>query len=234
MDIPLAKFNVSTRPKTLLNFQQIFMINKVLGVGGMGKVFKVTYKPTATPYALKVLKMMDQQTEREVKILALLSKDRRVKNDIVHYVDYFLYQQRPCILMEYIDGDNAAIYFSRHPVTLRQIKQFAVWLCDIVMRLHDINIVHHDIKPDNVIVITTSASAKGVFVDPSAAAKGVFVDPSAAAKGVFVPQQYKLIDFGFSCRYTNRISNDPLACYSNTSGTSVDQPPELHTKPNQH
>lgn len=146
-----AKFNFNTKPKTLLNFNQVFKLDKVLGAGGFGKIYKVIDKISITPYALKILHQNNNQSH-EIEMLILLSKDPVFNKDISIYVDSFLVQKKFGVLMEYIDGVDITKYYQQHKLIISQFVNFATWLLKIVMQLHNYNIVHRDIKPANIMI----------------------------------------------------------------------------------
>lgn len=146
-----AKFTSST-PKKILNFNQVFKITQFLGRGSYGEVVKVIDVLNNKPYALKMLKVYDQTTFKEIDMLIRLSKNKTISPHISKYYDHFVYQNKLCLLMEFIDGPNADDYFKRHAFGLKKYLQFSLWLTNIVSQLHQLGYVHRDIKPSNIIV----------------------------------------------------------------------------------
>lgn len=151
-----TKFNTGTVPKTILNFNQVFTMGKFLGEGSFSQTYQVIDKKSSKVYALKILKTMDDDTIKEIQMLIALSKNASVNKDIVKYYDHFLHGDKFCILMEYIDGQQADHYFQRTRFTFSTFLKFSIWLCDTIARLHAINIVHRDIKPANILVTKNS------------------------------------------------------------------------------
>ncbi|HSW76462.1 MAG TPA: protein kinase [Candidatus Saccharimonadales bacterium] len=147
-----VKFNHQTKPKTILNFNQIFTISHFLGSGGYSQIFKIVDKKSKTPYALKVLKNIDQQTMNEVNILIELEKHPSIYNQVVHYHDHFVYQGKYCILMQYLEGQDAYVFYNNKSFDYQSFMTFSLWLFNIIDLLHHINIIHRDIKPNNIMV----------------------------------------------------------------------------------
>ena len=190
-------FDKRTEPKRILNFNEIFKIDRVLGKGGFGEVIKVTDKVSRKSYAIKKLKQVDGSTYSEINMLITLSNYKSLRNHIVKYYDRFMYNTDFCILMEYIPGIDASKYFQTYPFGLVNFIDFGIWLTNILNELHKLGFVHRDIKPANIMVSTTSSGLK----------------------------TYKLIDFGLSCRTS--IINDPLKCSVSFAGTYPYMSPEL-------
>ncbi len=142
------KFN---NHKQILNFNQVFKVSQKIGEGSFGSVFKITDNLSGKNYALKIIKKVDEVTIKEVNMLAYTSQLSSINKDIVHYYDYFYYFNYFCILMEYVEGITIFKYFSiKRP--LNQWIKFAKWLLLTVNKLHQLNIIHRDIKPDNIII----------------------------------------------------------------------------------
>jgi len=150
-----AKFDTSS-PKKILNFNQVFTIVKIVGQGGFGQVYKIVDKQSHQPYALKMLKVFDKNTLKEIEMLKVLSKNKTLNKDIVKYYNHFMYHGQLCILMEFIDGQEADDFFQTHSFGLKDFIAFAIWLTNIVNKLHALNYIHRDIKPGNILVTQTS------------------------------------------------------------------------------
>ena len=56
------------------------------------------------------------------------------------------------VLEEYIDGENLFKKYSNSQPTQNEIKKILLSICDSMELLHRFNIVHRDIKPNNVMV----------------------------------------------------------------------------------
>lgn len=138
----------------ILNFDQVFIVLKTLGSGTFGKVVQLKSKLTGKLYALKILKEYDEAAEKEVGMLKWLTKQPSVKKEIVNYVDFFIYRNHFCILMEFIDGIEINDYFNNQR-TLRDWIQFGIWLLTTINHLHQLNVMHHDIKTDNILKTKT-------------------------------------------------------------------------------
>ena len=145
------KFDHSN-PKKILNFNQVYRIIKYLGKGGQGEVVKILDLNDNTYYALKMLNQFDHTIFKEIEMLKTLSNNKIISENISKYYDHFMYHNKLCILMEYIDGTNADIFFKLNSFGLKDYIHFSLWLTDTIKQLHQLNYVHRDIKPGNIMV----------------------------------------------------------------------------------
>ena len=186
-----VKFS-NDKPKRILNFNDIFIIKKIVGEEGFGKVYEVIDKISGKKYALKLLYKFDKDAYAETILLLNLSKINTLKNKVVKYYDSFMYKNKFAILMEYIEGMNALKFFRTQPFGLGDFVTFALWLTNVVNELHKYGYVHRDIKPENIMVTNN---------------------------------QFKLIDFGLACRFTN--INMAIKCTTAVGGSYPYIPPEI-------
>lgn len=145
----MAKFRTINGKRTITNYNQVFKNITVLGEGGNGVVWKVQDTRSGKYYALKQIDDYDDDTIREINVLRTLSD--AFGDSVVKYYDYFFYQNKLSILMEFIQGFTVNEFF-RRGFTLDNFIDFAIWLTDIVAKLHAKNYVHRDIKPDNILI----------------------------------------------------------------------------------
>lgn len=132
-------------------------IEGLLGVGGMGAVYKARQPALDRIVALKVLPAVTsdgtldrtaaERFRREARALARLSHPNIV---VVHE-----YGEVPgwwYFLMEYVDGVNLRQLQSGGRLGAREALQLIPQICDALQYAHDEGVVHRDIKPENVLV----------------------------------------------------------------------------------
>ena len=140
-----------------------YRIARLLGVGGMGRVYKGVQPQIGSRVAVKVLSR--ECTDRKDLVERFFSEARAVNlirhESIVNVLDLaMLPDGRPYIVMEYLDGSPLSDLITRlGPMPLGGMARLAVEVLDALGAAHAKGIVHRDLKPDNVFV-TPAGRAK--------------------------------------------------------------------------
>jgi serine/threonine protein kinase len=155
---PLAEAAPGTRvapePAQLAaQFPQLEII-ELLGIGGMGMVYKARQPRLDRIVALKILPVESQQHPsfaerfgREAKALAKLNHP-----GIVDVYDFGQTSQYYYFVMEYVDGMNLRHLLHNQPLEPRQALELVVQICTALQYAHDEGVVHRDIKPENILL----------------------------------------------------------------------------------
>lgn len=181
--------------KDNIKFEDLFekIENGLIGKGGFSEVFKVRYKQDYSIYALKILnysvkdsivQKQIQDFENEVSFLKRLSHD-----SIVRYIDDFVIDNKPAILMELVEGKSLDQLLSEDNYfntvdTIEVAKQISgalmtchylqipekIGLMSDTQIFREYAIIHNDIHTKNIIQVKNERGET----------------------------QYKLIDFGLS------------------------------------
>lgn len=123
--------------------------------GGQGVIFQALQKSTNRKVAVKVLldgAMADEKTlerfRREIDIVAGLRHP--------HIVAAFdcgeTSEGHPYFVMDFVYGQRLNDYVRAHSLSLRQILDLFVDICDGVNYAHQRGIIHRDLKPANIII----------------------------------------------------------------------------------
>ncbi|MEJ7593386.1 MAG: serine/threonine-protein kinase [Planctomycetaceae bacterium] len=158
-------------------------IRQLLGVGGMGAVFRVRQKELDRVAALKVLPGEMATTPgfaerflREARLLASLSHP--------HIVTVYEFGQRDGIyflLMEFVDGVTLRQALRAEPIKKLGSKETLAivgQLCDALQFAHDEGVVHRDIKPENIL-IDKRGSSQNRRLRPRETARAIAYDADA-------------------------------------------------------
>ncbi|HVH40934.1 MAG TPA: protein kinase, partial [Labilithrix sp.] len=129
-----------------------FVIERLVGSGGMGEVFRAKDSLTGGLVAVKVLHgsiaRAPQRFDREVQLLANMSHPCIVKY-IAHGVTN---DGQPYLAMEWLEGQDLAQRLGVQGLTVRETLSLCMRVGEALAALHEKGIVHRDIKPSNVFL----------------------------------------------------------------------------------
>lgn len=138
--------------KTILNNR--YEIIRPVGSGGMAEVFLAHDNLLDRNVAVKMLrdqfladKELLEQFRREAKSAA-----RLIHPYIINIYDVVSEGDIQYIIMEYVDGVTLKEYLKEHKLPLNAVLEIAVRLADALQHAHSCNIIHCDIKPQNILI----------------------------------------------------------------------------------
>ncbi len=126
-----------------------------IGKGGMGDIYKAVQEPLNRTVALKVLSPQlcraDEFTKRfeiEAKAISLLQHQ-----NIVNIYEYGEDQGLKFFAMQFVDGTDLGRYIAENKMLpVSQIIDYAKQICRGLRYAHSCNVIHRDIKPQNVLI----------------------------------------------------------------------------------
>ncbi|HEX4453682.1 MAG TPA: serine/threonine-protein kinase [Kofleriaceae bacterium] len=140
-----------------------YRVARLLGVGGMGRVYKGVHPQIGSRVAIKVLSR--ECSDRRDLVERFFAEAKAVNvirhENIVNVLDLAtLPDGRPYIVMEYLDGAPlAAAIDAGVPLPIGGVARLASEVLDALGAAHGKGIIHRDLKPDNIFV-TPSGRAK--------------------------------------------------------------------------
>mgnify|MGYP003876762473 CR=1 FL=1 len=147
-------------PLTALSGQ--YQIEQQLGKGGYGAVYKVQHVDTRQIYALKVLKPEIFTSKGRDSILLRFLREIRVTTSLAqlnpHIVNIFEAGEDPDLgpyyLMEYLQGQTLAALSRATPeFTWPELVHLFKQLCSALQAAHEQQVVHRDLKPNNIFIV---------------------------------------------------------------------------------
>jgi serine/threonine protein kinase len=134
-----------------------FRLDRMIGRGGMGSVWKAHHMGLDVPCAVKFiegelakLQEAQQRFEREAKAAAQLRSPH-----VVQIYDYGVWQGTPYIAMELLDGQDLGKYLQAHGGKLHaaEVNRIMQQVCKALTKAHAAGVVHRDLKPDNIFLV---------------------------------------------------------------------------------
>ncbi|BBM85925.1 protein kinase domain-containing protein [Candidatus Uabimicrobium amorphum] len=127
-----------------------YQIIRKLGQGGMAIVYLARDTKINRYVAIKM--MNDEQTSherfvREAKYSASLHHP-----NIVKIYDFFVVQNIPCIVMEYVEGHTLKEYLNTHSLSVQQKVKIFDQILHAIHYAHQCKIIHRDLKPSNIMI----------------------------------------------------------------------------------
>ena len=134
-----------------------YEIQEVIGVGGMAAVYKAYDNIDDRTVAVKILKdeyLANEEFRRrfknESKAIAVLSHPNIVKVFNVSYGDRLQY-----IVMEHVEGITLKEYIEQQgKLGIKETVHFTMQILRALQHAHDKGIVHRDIKPQNIMLLS--------------------------------------------------------------------------------
>ncbi len=146
-----------------------YRIERLVGEGGFGQVWRASRDADGTPVAIKVLHLElirsnDALTRFDRELQAIERLDHR--NVVRAYDHGALADGRPFLVLEFIDGPSLReVLHDRGALPPAEMLAILEPLCDALACAHERGIVHRDVKASNVILSHDARGARPVMLD---------------------------------------------------------------------
>jgi len=129
-------------------------IIELIGVGGMGAVYKARQSGLDRLVALKIL---PEEFGHDVKFALRFTREARTlaklsHPNIVSVFEFGNVEDTYYFLMEFVDGSTLRDVVSAGQLAPEHALGIVPHLCDALQYAHDKGIVHRDIKPENILI----------------------------------------------------------------------------------
>ena len=134
-----------------------YRFDSVLGEGGMGIVYKATHTALGKPLAVKVLR---PEVSKNEQIVARFKQEAQSASAIgnQHIIDVSDFGTMPdgstYFVMEFLTGQSLTEALEEQKFATERTLRVGKQLCSALGAAHDIGVVHRDLKPDNVQLVT--------------------------------------------------------------------------------
>src|SRR5664279_1677938 len=164
-----------------------FELREKIGEGGFGAIYRAEQVGLQRQAVVKILRARfaaDETTQRR------FLREARLASALDHpYAAHvYAFGAEPdgvlWIAMELVRGTPLSEMLRKGPMPLRAFVPFFERLCEVVQTAHEHGIVHRDIKPQNVMVITRAGALMPKLLDLGIAtdAAAAIVTPRSASR----------------------------------------------------
>ena len=134
-----------------------YVLDSVIGTGAIGIVFKASHRDLGRTVAIKVL---NPRYRDDPDLLEVFRKEARAASQLEHpnVARVYDYGQEAdglvYIVMEYLSGYTlGSVLSARGKITLGRAGDLMMQVCAGLTAAHDHDIVHRDVKPDNIVLV---------------------------------------------------------------------------------
>jgi len=131
-----------------------YEILSILGVGGMGKVYKVRNVISDRVEAMKILlpdlssnQSLADRFLREIRLLAALNHP-----NIAALRTALTHENQLVMVMEFVEGETLANRLARAPLSTAEAVNYADQVLSALSYAHKQSVIHRDIKPANMML----------------------------------------------------------------------------------
>ncbi|MBI5555693.1 MAG: serine/threonine protein kinase [Elusimicrobia bacterium] len=132
-----------------------YEIKEIIAKGAMGAVYKAEVKQTKEIVALKVPL---PEFDRDLSSLQRFRQSEKIQFILAHpnIVKAFKPQHEkssPYLVMEYINGPSLEYLINHNRrLSLEDATNYTIQMCGVIDYLQQNKVIHHDIKPSNIVV----------------------------------------------------------------------------------
>jgi serine/threonine protein kinase len=132
-----------------------YEVHEIIGVGGMGAVYKGRQMALDRWVAIKVLPVAASQNAEDTQrfITEARAMAKLVHPHIVAVFDFGqTFQRHLFLVMEYVAGMDLHQRTRAGEITPQRAREVIAQLCDALQFAHDRGVAHRDIKPANILI----------------------------------------------------------------------------------
>ncbi|MGH7131223.1 MAG: protein kinase domain-containing protein [Phycisphaerales bacterium] len=195
-----------------------YRILRVIGEGGMGRVYEAEQSSPRRTVALKVIRPgllnrgVLRRFEHEAAVLGQLHHPGIAQVYEAGTVQTAAGKQ-PFIAMELVRGERLDAFCRRKDLSVRERLLLVAAVCDAVQHAHQMGVIHRDLKPGNILVEETGDA-------PSTGTGGARGTGTSHMTGA-VAGRPRIVDFGIARATTGVSGQDESTVTLNTEPGAI-------------
>ena len=142
-----------------------YKLDRILGQGGTGRVYRGIDTKKGEVVAIKLFR--ENFFRNRLHLHDLIKSVKRFKKyqhpNVIKIFDFIDGEDGKCMIMEYVDGPDLKWYLVNRPWNLQERIHIVSEICSGLQYLHDQKIIHHDIKPANILFTRTGTAKLADF-----------------------------------------------------------------------
>lgn len=132
-----------------------YVIGSCIGHGGMARIYRAEHRALRKPVALKVMDgALLERPDGRPRFLREGQAAAAVKHpNVVDITDVGVWQGRPYLVMELLEGEDLEQYLSRNkPLAEADIARLMIPVIAGLAAAHASGVIHRDLKPSNIFL----------------------------------------------------------------------------------
>jgi tRNA A-37 threonylcarbamoyl transferase component Bud32 len=164
-----------------------YRVSKVLGEGGMGKVYLAEQK-MGTAVRKVAIKTLHRELGGDPQLVARFHRECETVIELHHpntvqFYDFGEMEDKTLfIVMEFIEGEDLSHVLQRGALDLTRADRILIQVCGSLNEAHACGIVHRDLKPENVLLTQRGGQSDFVKVLDFGIAKRNEAEDASKAK----------------------------------------------------
>lgn len=144
-----------------------YRIDSLIGAGGMGTVYRATRLLIGDEVAIKILHQDHRDANSSERFRREAQAAARLKHpNAVSIYDFGISSDGlQYLVMEFVDGESLRDRLARGPIDFAVATEVISQVCAALDEAHRRNIVHRDIKPDNILLDSSPAGLRVKVLD---------------------------------------------------------------------
>ncbi|HMI86613.1 MAG TPA: protein kinase [Polyangiaceae bacterium] len=146
-------------PRVGMTLAGRYVIEEVLGEGGMATVYRAQHKLIDRPVAVK---MMNPGLSRDPVVRERFRREAKAAQRLAHPNIIEIFDQGDTedgsayLVMELLEGESLGTTLARGRLTCERALPIMIQMARALARAHDFEVIHRDLKPDNIFICSRS------------------------------------------------------------------------------